>query len=65
MNVPCTLSGIFSPCGRNNISPFPSSFSAPAISSIVLESICDDTANATLVGIFAFTTPVITSVDGL
>ena len=47
------------------MSPFPKSFSAPTWSNIVLESTCDDTANAILDGIFAFIIPVITSTEGL
>ncbi|MNP62238.1 hypothetical protein D3C76_1574970 [compost metagenome] len=46
------------------MSPRPSSFSAPAISRIVLESTFEDTPNAILEGIFAFITPVITSTEG-
>ena len=65
MNAPCTLTGFGAPDGKNSISPFPNNFSAPTLSSIVLESTCDDTANAILDGIFAFINPVITSTDGL
>ncbi len=46
------------------MSPFPSSFSAPLMSSIVRESTCDDTANAMRLGMFAFIMPVMTSTDG-
>ena len=47
------------------MSPFPSSFSAPALSKIVRESTCEETANAILDGILALITPVITSTEGL
>ena len=47
------------------MSPFPISFSAPTPSNTVLESICDITANETLLGKFAFINPVTTSTDGL
>ena len=47
------------------MSPFPRSFSAPGLSKIVLESICDLSANDILLGRLAFIIPVITSVDGL
>ena len=42
----------------------PSSFSAPPISKIVRESVCEETANAIRDGILAFTMPVITSTEG-
>ena len=64
-NAPWTLNGFGAPDGKNNISPFPSNFSAPTESKIVLESTCEDTANAILDGIFALIKPVITSTDGL
>ena len=38
-NAPCTLTGFGAPVGKNSISPFPNSFSAPTWSNIVLESI--------------------------
>ena len=65
IKVPCTRIGFPPPIGLKSMSPFPTSFSAPAISSMVLESNWDDTANAIRDGIFALITPVITSTDGL
>ena len=62
---PCTLTGLPIPSGLNNISPLPTSFSAPDISKIVLESNWDDTAKAILEGILALITPVIISTEGL
>ena len=56
---------MFSPCGLNNISPFPSNFSAPDVSKIVRESILEETAKAIREGILALITPVMISVDGL
>ena len=47
------------------MSPLPRSFSAPPISSIVLESTLLDTIKLILVGIFDLISPVITSVLGL
>ena len=47
------------------MSPFPSSFSAPPISMMVLESIDEETENAILDGILALIKPVMTSTDGL
>ena len=47
------------------MSPLPSNFSAPVASKIVLESILLETAKEIRDGIFALTTPVITSVEGL
>ena len=64
-NAPWTLVGFDSPDGKNSISPFPKSFSAPTWSSIVLESTWDDTANAIRDGTFALIKPVITSTEGL
>ena len=52
------------PSGLKSMSPFPTSFSAPAMSSIVRESNCDDTAKAIREGIFALITPVMTSTEG-
>ena len=46
------------------MSPLPRRFSAPVWSRIVLESTCDETVNAILEGMFAFTTPVIYSMLG-
>ena len=51
--------------GLNSISPLPISFSAPTLSSTVLESIWDITANETLLGKLALINPVTTSTDGL
>ena len=65
MNVPWIRVGVFSPIGKYNISPLPRSFSAPPESKIVLESIWLATAKLILDGMFALTTPVITSVEGL
>ena len=48
-----------------NISPKPISFSAPDWSSMTLESVVEATEKASLDGIFAFMTPVITSTEGL
>ena len=63
-NAPCTLTGLGILDGKYNISPLPSSFSAPFISIIVLESTPDDTENAILDGTFALIRPVITLTDG-
>ena len=63
--APWTLTGFASPAGKKSISPFPKSFSAPTWSKIVLESTCEDTANAILEGTFALISPVITSTEGL
>ena len=63
--LPWILVGVFASIGLYNISPFPRSFSAPVISRIVLESIEEETANDTRVGIFDLITPVIISADGL
>ena len=63
--APWTRTGFGVPCGSNNISPFPSSFSAPFISRIVLESTPDVTAKAIRLGILAFMSPVMTLTDGL
>ena len=64
MNAPCTRIGLFSPIGKNSISPRPKSFSAPLESMIVRESVPLDTANAILEGTFALMIPVITSTLG-
>ena len=63
--APCTLIGFGSDCGEKSISPLPKSFSAPTVSSIVRESIPEETAKAILEGIFAFISPVITFTLGL
>ena len=64
-NAPCTRRGFGTPCGSNNISPFPRSFSAPFISSMVRLSTPLVTANAIRLGIFALMRPVITLTEGL
>ena len=61
----CTRRGFGTPCGSNNISPFPRSFSAPFISSMVRLSTPLVTANAIRLGIFALMRPVITLTEGL
>ena len=55
---------VLASCGRYSMSPRPSSFSAPAESRIVRESMCELTANEIRVGMFALIRPVITSTDG-
>ena len=64
MKAPCTRIGLLAPIGENNISPLPNSFSAPAISRIVRESIWDPTAKEIRLGTFALIEPVITLTDG-
>ena len=64
-NAPCTRIGFGAPEGLKSISPFPKSFSAPALSKMVRESTCDETAKEIRLGIFALINPVITSTDGL
>jgi hypothetical protein len=44
--------------GWKSISPLPSSFSAPFISRMILESIPEETAKAIRLGIFALMDPV-------
>ncbi len=46
------------------MSPCPSSASAPLVSRITRESVCDETAKAMRDGTFALIMPVITSTDG-
>ena len=46
------------------MSPEPSSASAPAVSRITRESVCEDTAKAMRLGTLALIMPVITSTDG-
>ena len=53
-----------SPAGRNSMSPWPSSDSAPFWSRITRESVCEDTANAIRAGTLALIMPVITSALG-
>ena len=65
MKLPWILFGLENSEVTNNKSPFPSSFSAPAESRIVLESIWLATCRAILDVMFAFIRPVITSTDGL
>ena len=65
MNGPCTLYGLVDPTGENSMSPFPRSFSAPAMSRMVRESNCEATLNAILEGMFALMRPVTTSTEGL
>ena len=50
--------GFDAPDGLKSISPLPKSFSAPALSKMVLESTCDETANEIRLGIFALIRPV-------
>ena len=47
------------------MSPWPSSASAPPVSRITRESVCDDTANAIRDGTLALIMPVMTSTRGL
>ncbi len=49
---------------RKSISPAPRSFSAPPVSRMVRESICEDTWKATREGMFALMRPVMTLTDG-
>ena len=65
MYGPCTLYGLLEPTGEKSMSPFPSSFSAPAMSRMVLESTCEATLNAILEGMLALIRPVTTSTEGL
>ena len=46
------------------MSPLPNNFSAPPEPMIVLESVCELTANAILEGILFLIIPVITSTEG-
>ena len=46
------------------MSPFPRSFSAPGVSRMVRESICEVTPKLTLLGKLALMSPVTTSTDG-
>ena len=62
--APCTRCGLLTPCGKKSMSPRPSSFSAPAPSSIVRESTCEATVKAMREGMLAFITPVITFTEG-
>ena len=50
--------------GRSNMSPLPTSFSAPGWSRITRESVRLDTAKAIRAGMFALMTPVMTLTDG-
>ena len=50
--------------GRNSMSPWPTSFSAPPMSRITRESACDAVMNAIRDGMFALIRPVTTSTDG-
>jgi hypothetical protein len=51
--LPCRRTGFPVPFSQYSMSPFPSSFSAPAMSMIVLESTWLETENAILVGMFS------------
>jgi len=62
MKAHCTLVG--SAPDEISISPFPTRRSAPVVSSIVRESIEENTLNAILVGKLAFIKPVIILVVG-
>ena len=50
--------------GANSMSPCPTSFSAPFMSSITRESACEDVISAIRDGMFALISPVTTSTDG-
>ena len=63
-NAPCTLIGFIAPTGLKRMSPLPRSFSAPGMSIIVLESICDATVQAIRDGMLFLMVPVMTSTDG-
>ena len=52
------------PSGLKSMSPCPSRDSAPFVSRMTRESVCDETANAIRDGTFALIIPVMTSTDG-
>ena len=63
--APWMRMGLPLPRGEYSMSPIPMSFSAPAASSIIRDSIALETAKAIRLGILAFMRPVMTSADGL
>ena len=56
--------GLLAPIGKKRPSPCPTSFSAPGVSRITLESARLDVAKESRDGTFALMRPVTTSTDG-